>query len=105
MILQEIGIDRFINNITKYSTVIKLLYDAISNEIHRIVVRLDSKLVVIHLTNVYSIRSPTMIHMFLRVHFLERHFNYSQYQHIPRSLNTLTNALENHVLGRHLRHM
>jgi hypothetical protein len=68
-------------------------------------VRLDSQLVVLQLSNVYSIRSPTLLRVYLRIRLLERHFDYIEYQHIPRNLNTLTDALANYVLDRHLNNL
>ena len=81
---------------------IELLVDAISLGIRRLVVRLDSQLVVLQLSNVYSIRSPTLLRVYLQIHLLERHFDHIEYQHIPRSRNTLADALANYVLDRHL---
>jgi ribonuclease HI len=46
---------RATNNITEYSVVIELLIDAISLGILYLVVRLDLHLVVLQLSNVYSI--------------------------------------------------
>jgi ribonuclease HI len=43
------------NNITEYSVAIELLVDAISLRIRHLVVRLDSQLVVLQLSNIYSI--------------------------------------------------
>jgi hypothetical protein len=85
--------------------VIELLVDAISFGIRRLVVQLDSQLVVLQLSNVYSIRSPTILRVYLRIRLLERHFDYIEYQHIPRNLNTLTDALANYVLNRHLNNL
>ena len=99
---QGICIGRSTKNITKYSALIELLSDAISLSICRIIVRLDSQLVVLQLTNIYTVQNPTIFHMFLRVRILERHFEHIQYQHISRNLNTLTNSLSNYVLNRHL---
>lgn len=100
--LQGIFIGCSTNNMVEYSVVIKLLPGSISHVIHHLVVRLDSQLMVLHLNNVYLVRSPTMLPMFLRVHLLKRHFDYITYQHVPRSINTLTDALANHILDRHL---
>ena len=36
---------------------------------------------------------------------MEREFDFIQYQHISRNLNTLTDLLENYVLDRHLQHL
>jgi ribonuclease HI len=59
--LRGVCLGRATNNIAEYSRVIELLVDVISLEIHRLVVRLDSQLVVLQLSNVYSIRSPTLL--------------------------------------------
>jgi hypothetical protein len=85
--------------------VVELLVDAISLGICYLVALLDSQLVVLQLSNVYSIRSPTLLRIYLRICLLERHFDYIEYQHIPRSINTLTNFLANYVLDRHLNHL
>jgi hypothetical protein len=88
------------NNIVEYNAVIELLTDAISLDICHLIVRLDSQLVVLQLSNVYSIRSPTLLHVYLRIRLLERHFDYIEYQCILRCLNTLTYALANYVLDK-----
>jgi ribonuclease HI len=103
--LRGICLGRATNNIAEYSAVVELLVDAISLGIRYLVVRLDSQLIVLQLSNVYSIRSPTLLRIYLRIRLLERHFDYIEYQHIPRSLNTLTDALANYVLDRHLNHL
>ena len=92
-------------NITEYSTLIELLSDAISFGINRIIIRLDSQLVVLQLTSVYTFRNPTLHRLFLTVRIFERHFDFIQYQHISRNLNTLTDSLANQVLDRNLQHM
>jgi hypothetical protein len=68
------------------ASVIELLVDAISLGIHHLVVRLDSQLVVLQLSNIYSIRSPTLLRVYLRIRLLERYFDHIEYQHIPRCL-------------------
>jgi ribonuclease HI len=93
------------DNIAEYSTIIKLLIDAISLRICHLVVRIDSQFVVLQLSNVYTIRSPTLLQVYLRIRLLERYFDYIEYQHIPRCLNTLIDALANYVLDRHLDHL
>jgi ribonuclease HI len=103
--LHGVFLGRETNNIVEYNAVIELLTNVVSLGIHHLIVRLDSQLVVLQLTNVYSIQSPTLLRVYLQIHLLERHFYYIKYQHIPRCLNTLTDALANYVLGRHLRHL
>ena len=93
------------NNITEYSVVIELLVDVISLGIRQLVVQLDSQLLVLQLSNVYSIRSPTLLRVFLWIRLLERYFDHIEYQHIPRCLNTLIDALANYVLDKHLNHL
>ena len=82
----------------------ELLSDAISHDIHRLVVSIDSQLVILKFTGVFSVRNPTIYRMFLRVRILERQFDSIQYQHISINLNTLTDSLANDVLDRHLQH-
>ena len=103
--LRSICLGRETNNIAEYSVVVELLVDAISLGICHLVVRLDSQLVVLQLSNVYSIRSPSLLRIYFRIRLLERHFDYIEYQHIPRCLNTLTDALANYVLDMHLNHL
>ena len=98
-------IGRSTNNIAEYSALIELLSDAITHGIRRLIVRLDSQLVILQLNGIYSVRNPTIYRMFLRVKILERQFDFIQYQHISRNFNTLTNSLVNYMLNRHLRHM
>ena len=100
-----ICIGRSTNNIIEYSALMKLLSDAIAHGICRLVVRLDSQLVILQLTGIYSVWNPTIYRMFLRVKILEGQFDSIQYQHISRNLNTLTDSLANYALDRHLRHL
>ena len=68
-------IGRSMNNIAEYSALIEILSDAIAHGICRLVVRLDSQLVILQLTGIYSVRNPTIYRMFLRVKILERQFD------------------------------
>jgi ribonuclease HI len=103
--LRGVCLGRATNNTAEYSAIVELLVDAISLGISHLVVRLDSQLVVLQLSNVYSIRSPTLLRVYFRIRLLERHFDHIEYQHNPRCLNTLTDALANYVLDRHLNHL
>ena len=64
---QGICIGRSKNNIVEYSMLIELLSDAISFGINRIIIRLDSQLVVLQLTSFYTVRNPALHRLFLRV--------------------------------------
>jgi ribonuclease HI len=103
--LRGVCIGRATNNIAKYSAIIELSVDSISLGIRHLIVRLDSQLVVLHISNIYSIQIPTFLRVYLRICLLERYFDRIEYQHIPRCLNTLTYALANYVLDRHLNHL
>ena len=59
------------NNVSKYSAIIKLLWDAISHGVLSLEVRLDSELVVSQLNGLYHVRDPTLLRIFLRVRLLE----------------------------------
>ena len=71
--LRGVCLGRATNKIAEYSVVIELSVDAISLGIQHLVVRLDSQLVVLQLSNIYSIRSPTLLRVYLRIRLLERY--------------------------------
>lgn len=73
---QGICISHYMNNIIEYIALIELLSDAISFGIFQIIIRQDSQLIILQLTNVYTVQNPTIYRMFLRVRLLERHFGY-----------------------------
>ena len=93
------------NNVAEYSAVIELLAEAINLGIRTLLVNLDSHLFVHQLNGQYSVRDRHILRLYLRVKLLERNFDFITYQHIPRRLNTLSDALANHVLDRHLRNL
>ena len=101
--LQGVCLGHTTNNVAEYSAVIELLAEAVDLSIRAMMVNLDSQLVVHQLNGRYSVRDQRILRLYLRVRLLERNFDYITYQHIPRRLNTLTDALTNHVLDRHLR--
>jgi ribonuclease HI len=103
--LHGVFLGRATNNIAEYNVVIELLTDVVSLRICHLIVQLNSQLVVLQLSNVYSIRSPSLLRVYLLIRLLECHFDYIEYQRIPRCLNTLTDALDNYVLDRHLRNL
>ena len=103
--LEGICLGHTTNNIVEYSVVVELLLEAIALDIRELVVNLDSQLVVLQLNGKYSVKNPQILRMYLHIRLLERHFDYITYHHIPRCMNTLTNALTNYVFDRHLRNM
>ena len=92
------------NNIDEYQAVIGLLTEAASQDIHDLVVFMDSQLVVCHLNHVYTFRNPIVIHLFRRVRLLERSFDFITYRHIPRYDNMIVDSLENFILDWDISH-
>ena len=72
--------------------------------IRSLVVRLDSKLIILQLTSHYSIRNLMLYLKYLRVRLLERSFDAISYEHVPREFNTLVDSLANEVLDWNLSH-
>ena len=102
--LQGICLGQTTNNVAKYSVVVvELLTDVVNLGIRALLVKLDSQLVVLQLNGHYSVRNPCILRLYLCIRLLERHFDFITYQHIPRRMNTLTDAIANTVLDRHLR--
>ena len=86
------------NNIAEYRAVIGLLTEAASQDVHNLVVLMDSQLVFCHLNHVYTIRNPVLLCLFWRVRLLERSFETITYRHIPREHNAVSNSLKNYIL-------
>jgi ribonuclease HI len=93
------------NNMAEYHVVIGLLTQASSLGISRIIVYLDSQLVVYQLNRIYAIRSPILLRLHLQVRRLERMFDYIEYRHIPRELNSVSDSLANYIMDRYLAHI
>ena len=93
------------NNVTEYSVILELLNEVVNLDIRALLVYLDSQLVVLQLNGHYSVRNPSILRLYLRIRLLERNFDYITYQHIPRHMNALTDAVANMVLDRHLRNL
>ena len=86
------------NNMAEYHAVIGLLTQASSLGISRIIIYLDSQLVV------YQLRSPILLRLHLQVLRLERMFDYIEYRHIPRDLNSVSDSLANYIMDQYLAH-
>ena len=93
------------NNVAEYRAIVGLLTEAISLGITQLIVYLDSQLVVHQLNRIYSIRDPTLLRLYLRVRFLERQFDFIQFQHISREFNHVAYSLANYILDWHLAHV
>jgi ribonuclease HI len=87
----------------EYHVIIGLLIKASSLGITCLIINLDSQLMVCHLNQDYVIRNPVLLHLHLRVNFLERSFEFLQYRHISRKINTTSDSLANYMLDHILR--
>ena len=83
------------NNIVEYQVVIGLLTKTASQDIHDLVVFMDSQLVVCHLNHVYTIRNPKLLFLFRRVCLLEIYFDSITYRNIPRFDYMIFDSLAN----------
>ena len=92
------------NNILEYEAVISLLTEAASQDVHDLVVLMDSQLVVFHLNHVYIIRNPVLLRLFRRVRLLEISSETITYRHIPREHNVVADSLANYILDWHISH-
>jgi ribonuclease HI len=92
------------NNVAEYHAVIGLLTEASSLGISQLIINLDSQLVVHQLNRVYTICNPVFLRLYLRVCRLERYFDFIEYRHISRELNTITDLLANYMLDWHITH-
>ena len=92
------------NNLAEYQAAIRLLMEALANDVGEIKVYLDSELVVQELNRVCTIQNPNLLHTFRRVRLLERSFEQITYQHTPRHLNVVVDSLANYVLDWHIAH-
>jgi ribonuclease HI len=92
------------NNMAEYHALIGILTQASSLGISRIIVNLDSQLVVYQLNHIYAICNRILLRLHLEVHHLERIFDYIEYRHIPRELNNVSDLLVNYIMDRYLTH-
>jgi ribonuclease HI len=92
------------NNMAEYHVVIGLLTQASSLGISRIIVNLDSQLMVYQLNRIYAIRNPILLRLHLQVRHIERIFDYIEYKHIPIELDNVSDSLANYIMDRYLTH-
>ena len=100
--MHGVSLGQMTNNIAEYRAVIELLSKSVSFGIRSLIIRLDSELIALQLNRVYAIKNPMLLRLFLKFRLLEREFDYIEYQHILRNLNTLADELASSVINRHL---
>jgi ribonuclease HI len=99
-----IFLESITNNMAEYHVVIGILTKASSLGITQLIINLDSQLVVRQLNREYVIHNSILLRLHLRVRHLERSFEFLQYRHISRELNTTSDPLANYMLDWYLAH-
>ena len=92
------------NNMAEYHAIIRILTKASSLGISHMIINLDSHFVVCQVNRIYAIHNPILLRLDLRVCHLERMFDFIEYRHIPRELNTILYSLANYITDRYLAH-
>ena len=100
----RIYLGSMINNIAEYHVVIRILTESSSLGISQLIINLDSQLMVRQLNCEYIVCNPVLLCFHLRVHCLERYFEFLEYKHISRELNTITDSLSNSMLYWYIAH-
>jgi ribonuclease HI len=92
------------NIVEDYHVIIRILTKASSLGISQLIINLDSQLVARQLNREYIIHNSTLLRLHPRACRLERDFEFIDYRHIPRELNTIVNSLANYMLDWYIAH-
>ena len=92
------------NNVAEYHVVIGLLTEASSLGITQLIISVDSQLVVRQLNHEYTNCNSVLLRLHLRIRCIKRWFEFLQYRHILRELNTTSYSLANYMLDWFLMH-
>jgi ribonuclease HI len=71
-------------NMAEYHVVIGLLTEASSLGIYRMIINIDSQLMVCQLNQIHAIRNPILLRLHLRVRHFERMFDFIEYRHCTK---------------------
>ena len=74
--LRGIFLGRTTKNVAKYSVVLELLIEAVNLGMCAFLIHLALQLAVLQLNGHYLVRNPSILRLYLRIHFLERNFDY-----------------------------
>ena len=92
------------NNQVEYDGVNGLLASALQLGIYHLDVFLDSQLLVSQLNNCYRLRDPCLFRDLLHTRHLVIHFESISFMHVPRTLNSVAEQMDNDVLEWHTNH-
>jgi len=86
------------NNYAEYSGLLNGLQYALEYNITSIKVFGDSQLILRQMTGQYQVKSETLRPLYEKCKELESHFEFIEYNHVPRKENSLADSLANKAL-------
>jgi ribonuclease HI len=92
------------NNQAEYRALLLGLTHASVLHPARLIVRMDSELVVKQMQGKYQVKSPDLAPLHQQARALAREFAAIAFEHVRRGLNARADALANRALDEHLRH-
>ena len=90
--------DRITNNVAEYTALVRGLDLALRFGVRRLLVRMDSELVVRQVRGEYKVRHPGLKPLFARVRALLAGLEQFHIEHVPRAENARADALANAAL-------
>ncbi len=96
------AIGRGTNNRAEYEGAIAALEAALGLGAKEVELRMDSELVVRHLTGRYKVRNPNLLPLYKRVLALRSRFERVALTHVPREQNRVADRLANEALDRRM---
>jgi ribonuclease HI len=90
--------DRITNNVAEYTALVRGLDLALRSGVRRLLVRMDSELVVRQVRGEYKVRHPGLKPLFARVGALVAGLERFHIEHVPRAENARADALANAAL-------
>ena len=94
------AIGRATNNEAEYRALLAGLEAALGAGVTRLVVRLDSELLVHQATGSYRVKAPGLKPLYERLRVLMRRFESISFEHVPRERNVIADELANAALDR-----
>ena len=95
------ALGRATNNQAEYRGAIAALEAALGLGAGEVELRMDSELVVRHLSGRYKVRNPRLIPLYKRILELRSRFKRVTMLHVPREQNRVADGLANEALDRH----
>ncbi len=89
------------NNVAEYNGLLLGLNEAINRNIHNLIVRGDSLLIIHQMTGWYNIKSNNLIELYNEVKKLEKCFSKIEFEHVKRNNNKRADELSNKALIGH----